>query len=488
MPFSPFCSNLREMTSRKKKAPAGPEELAAAVRSGNRKALARAITLIESTRSDDRPAAEALLDRLAPHTGRAVRVGVTGPPGVGKSTLIESLGNHLIDIGHRVAVLSVDPSSSLSGGSILGDKTRMTRLAAREEAFIRPSPAGASLGGVARRTREALMLCEAADYDVIIVETVGVGQSETAVAEMTDVFVLMLLPGGGDELQGVKKGIFELVDLVLVNKDDGDLKAAAARSAAAARAALALTRPRAPGWKVPVLSCSALEGTGVAGAWESLLKCRRYLDESGQLQGRRAEQARAWMWAEAAESLLSSLRDHPAVQSSVTGLEKVVSAGELAPPSAARRLLAAFLPAEGEWEAGAKDGSIGRLNHVAVAVPDLGSAVSLYRKLLGASVSEPQELREHGVRAAFVDLSNTKVELLEPLGDDSPLAAFLHKNPGGGVHHVCYEVRDIAAAAHRLQEGGARVLGPPRRGAHGKPILFLHPKDFCGTLIELEEI
>jgi LAO/AO transport system kinase len=474
------------MMSRKKKTPSGPEDLAAAGRSGDRKSLARAITLIESTRPDDRPAAEALLDRLAPHTGRAVRVGLTGPPGVGKSTLIESLGNHLIDIGHRVAVLSVDPSSSLSGGSILGDKTRMTRLAVREEAFIRPSPSGASLGGVARRTREALLLCEAADYDVIIVETVGVGQSETAVAEMTDVFVLMLLPGGGDELQGVKKGIFELVDLVLVNKDDGDLKAAAARSAAAARAALTLTRPRAPGWEVPVLSCSALEGVGVTGTWESLLKCREYLDESGQLQARRAEQARAWMWAEAAESLLSSLRDHPAVRSSVPDLERVVSAGELAPPSAARRLLAAFLPAEAG--AGGEDGSIGRLNHVAIAVPDLDSAVPLYRDLLGAGVSEPQELRSHGVRAAFVSLPNTKVELLEPLDDDSPLAGFLRKNPAGGVHHVCYEVRDLQTAASRMKEGGARLLGPPRKGAHGKPVLFLHPKDFCGTLIELEEI
>jgi LAO/AO transport system kinase len=240
-----------------------PEALAAAVVSGDRKGLARAITLIESARPDHRPAAESLLDRLAPDTGRAVRIGITGAPGVGKSTLIESLGNHLIDIGHSVAVLSVDPSSSLSGGSILGDKTRMTKLAARDEAFIRPSPSGSTLGGVARRTREALLVCEAAGYDVVIVETVGVGQSETAVAEMTDVFVLMLLPGGGDELQGVKKGIFELVDLVLVNKDDGDLRAAAARSVAAARSALTLTRPRAPGWTVPVLSCSALEGSGI---------------------------------------------------------------------------------------------------------------------------------------------------------------------------------------------------------------------------------
>jgi len=470
---------------RKERVPPLPDDLAAAVRSGGRKSLARAITLIESTRADHRPAAEALLDQLAPDTGRAVRVGITGPPGVGKSTLIESLGNRLIDIGHRVAVLSVDPSSSLSGGSILGDKTRMTKLAGRDEAFIRPSPSGSSLGGVARRTREALLVCEAAGYDIVIVETVGVGQSETAVAEMTDVFVLMLLPGGGDELQGVKKGIFELVDLVLVNKDDGDLKAAAARSVTAARGALALTRPRAPGWRVPVLSCSALEGSGVTEAWTALLACREFLDESGQLQSRRAEQARAWMWAEAAESLLSALRNHPAVQSNVPGLEAVVSAGQITPPRAARRLLEVFLPA-GKG-VGPEADSIGRLNHVAVAVPDLGTAVPLYRDLLGAEVSEPLDLPEHGVRAAFVTLPNSRVELLEPLGKASPLSEYLVKNPGGGIHHVCYEVRDLRAAADRLKKGGARLLGPPRKGAHGNPVLFLHPKDFCGTLIELEE-
>jgi LAO/AO transport system kinase len=463
-----------------------PEALAAAVVSGDRKGLARAITLIESARPDHRPAAESLLDRLAPDTGRAVRIGITGAPGVGKSTLIESLGNHLIDIGHSVAVLSVDPSSSLSGGSILGDKTRMTKLAARDEAFIRPSPSGSTLGGVARRTREALLVCEAAGYDVVIVETVGVGQSETAVAEMTDVFVLMLLPGGGDELQGVKKGIFELVDLVLVNKDDGDLRAAAARSVAAARSALTLTRPRAPGWTVPVLSCSALEGSGIVAAWAALLRCREFLDESRQLQSRRAEQARAWMWAEAAETLLSTLRDHPAVRSSVPGLEAVVSAGEITPPSAARRLLEVFLPPR--KETGPGGGSIGRLNHIAVAVPDLATAAALYRDLLGADVSEPVDLPEHGVRVAFVNLPNTRVELLEPLGEDSPIDSFLSRNSSGGIHHVCYEVEDLGAAAERLKKTGARLLGRPRTGAHGKPVVFLHPKDFCGTLIELEEI
>jgi LAO/AO transport system kinase len=461
------------------------EALAAAVISGDRKGLARAITLIESVRPDHRRAAETLLDRLAPHTGRALRLGITGAPGVGKSTLIETLGNHLIDVGHRLAVLSVDPSSSLSGGSILGDKTRMTKLAARDEAFIRPSPSGSSLGGVARRTREALLVCEAAGYDIVIVETVGVGQSETAVAEMTDIFVLMLLPGSGDELQGVKRGIFELVDLVLVNKDDGDLRTAAARSATAARSALTLTRPRAPGWTVPVLSCSALENSGVSEAWAALLRCRDFLDESRQFQSRRAEQARAWMWAEAAETLLSSLKDHPSVQASAPGLEAVVSAGEITPPSAARRLLDLFLPrADG---ADADPSSIGRLNHVAIAVPDLAAAVALYRDLLGAAVAPPTPLPDHGVTVALVKLHNTTIELMEPLDGNSPIAGFLGRNPSGGIHHVCYEVKSLKAAADRLKKAGARTLGEPRPGVHGKPVLFLHPKDFTGTLVELEE-
>ncbi|MCP4041106.1 MAG: methylmalonyl Co-A mutase-associated GTPase MeaB, partial [Gammaproteobacteria bacterium] len=236
------------------------EVLAEDVRAGKRRALARAITLTESTRSDHRAASAKLLEILTPHTGDSVRIGISGVPGAGKSTFIESLGNLIIDAGHRVAVLTVDPSSVLSGGSILGDKTRMELLSRREEAYIRPSPAGRTLGGVTRNTREALLLCEAAGFDVILVETVGVGQSETAVAEMTDMFLLLLLPGGGDELQGIKRGIVELADLVLINKADGELAVAAERSALEYRSALRLLHPHSKNWNGRVETCSALNG------------------------------------------------------------------------------------------------------------------------------------------------------------------------------------------------------------------------------------
>lgn len=238
-------------------------ELAGLVRGGDRRALARAITLVESTRGDHRERATELVDAVLPGTGGAVRVGITGTPGAGKSTFVEELGTRLTKAGHRVAVLAIDPSSRRSGGSILGDKTRMERLARDPQAFIRPSPSGGTLGGVARRTREALLLCEAAGFDVVFVETVGVGQSEVAVADMVDEFVLLVAPGGGDELQGIKRGIMELADVVVVNKADGDLAPAAGRQVADYHHALHLLRPKHEGWVVPVLAASALEGTGV---------------------------------------------------------------------------------------------------------------------------------------------------------------------------------------------------------------------------------
>lgn len=462
------------------------EDLAAALRSGDRKALARAITLIESTRADHRADANVLLEHLAPYTGGAMRIGISGAPGVGKSTLIEALGNHLLDAGRRVSVLSVDPSSALSGGSILGDKTRMETLSRRREAFIRPTPAGTTLGGVARRTRETLLACEAAGYDVVIVETVGVGQSETAVAGMTDIFVLLLQPGGGDELQGIKRGIVELADIVVVNKADGDLEGAAGEAVSAVRSALSLGRPRSKGWAVEVLPCSARTGRGIDTLWNTILRFRETLNGAGEFTARRADQARAWMWAETAESLLTALRDHPGVRASLSELESVVTAGELAPPAAARQLLDIFLAGEGPP---AEPSAIGRLSHVAVAVKDLGAAAALYRDALGARTTAPMPLPEHGVEVVFVDLPNTRVELLSPLGEGSPVAGFLSKNPGGGIHHLCYQVGDLEAAVKRLREAGARVIGEgsPKRGAHGKPVIFLHPGDFCGTLIELEE-
>jgi len=317
-------------------------ELAQRVLAGDRRALARAITLVESTRSDHRREATALLDEVLPRTGGSVRVGISGTPGAGKSTFIEALGLHLVDRAHRVAVLAVDPSSGRSGGSILGDKTRMGELTRRDEAFVRPSPTGGTLGGVARRTREALLLCEAAEFDVVVVETVGVGQSEAAVASMVDVFVLVLAPGAGDELQGIKRGVIELADIVAVNKADGDLAATAKAVAADYASALRLVRPRTPGWEPRVLLVSALEGRGVDELWRVLEEFRTSMDESGALERRRAEQAREWMWAEVSESLLESLRHDDRVAALAEQLEGEVAAGSVSPSAAAQQMLRAF--------------------------------------------------------------------------------------------------------------------------------------------------
>jgi LAO/AO transport system kinase len=320
-----------------------PSNLARAILAGERRALARAITLIESTRPDHRRTAEALLEHLLPHTGNSVRIGISGVPGVGKSTFIETFGTHVIAAGHRVAVLAVDPSSPRSGGSILGDKTRMEDLARDERAFIRPSPSGGTLGGVARRTREALLACEAAGFDVIIVETVGVGQSETAVADMVDMFLLLLVPGGGDELQGIKKGIVEIADAIIVNKADGDLAAAARRATQDYRNALHLLRPSNPQWSPPVLSCSALARTGIDAVWETVERFRQVTDGSGLLAARRAAQAKAWMWSEIGENLTERFRSHPRIAGLLAEMEGRVAGGGITPTQAAQTLLNAFL-------------------------------------------------------------------------------------------------------------------------------------------------
>ena len=322
--------------------------LADGVLARDRRALARAITLVESTRPDHRTQASALLQALMPSTGQSLRLGISGVPGVGKSTLIEALGNHVIAQGHRVAVLTVDPSSAISGGSILGDKTRMETLSRRAEAYIRPSPAGKTLGGVTRRSREALIVCEAAGYDVVIVETVGVGQSETRVADMTDMFMLLLLPGGGDELQGIKRGIMELADLILVNKADDELATLAERSAVQYRNALRLLHPRTKHWKVQVQTCSARDGAGVAGAWDTVLQHQAALVEAGEVAARRAGQARDWMWSEINDSLLAELQNDPAVRQKVPVLEAAVSEGKVPPVTAARQLLELFLSPNGK--------------------------------------------------------------------------------------------------------------------------------------------
>ena len=325
---------------------ANPEQdiaqLAKDVCAGDRRALARAITMIESTRDDHRRDAELLLEALLPHTGKAIRIGVSGVPGVGKSTFIESFGQHVIAAGHKVAVLAVDPSSQRTGGSILGDKTRMEQLSRAPDAFIRPSPTSGTLGGVARRTREVLLACEAAGFDVVLVETVGVGQSETAVADLVDVFVLLLLPAGGDELQGIKKGIVELADLVVVNKADGDLLDAAGRAAAEYASALRLLRSMSAEWVPEVLTCSSLEGRGIQDVWTRIGYFRAIVEGSGTLVRNRAEQARRWMWGEVDENLLAAFRRHPEVSSKLLELEEKVGNAELTPSAAAQMLLEAF--------------------------------------------------------------------------------------------------------------------------------------------------
>ena len=316
--------------------------LAEQIKAGDRRALAKGITLVESTRADHRQQATALLEALMPATGKSIRLGISGVPGVGKSTFIEAFGNHLIKLGHKVAVLAVDPTSAVTGGSILGDKTRMETLAFAENAFVRPSPAGKTLGGVTRRTRESLLLCEAAGFDVILVETVGVGQSETAVADMTDMFLLLLLPAGGDELQGIKRGIMELADLILVNKSDGDQANTAKQTKGDYAAALHFMKSRFDNWQPQVLACSSTQNKGIEEVWEQVNAFRTALDADGELQQQRAQQARSWMWAETAEALVSDLKSDAKVKALVPQLEQAVLDGLLPATVAAQRLIDTF--------------------------------------------------------------------------------------------------------------------------------------------------
>jgi len=314
-------------------------DLVQGVIAGQRRALAKAITLVESTRADHQQRAQAVLGALLPETGKSIRIGISGVPGVGKSTFIEALGMYLIGRGHKLAVLAVDPSSSVTGGSILGDKTRMELLSQRSEAFIRPSPSSGSLGGVAAKTREALLLCEAAGYDIIIVETVGVGQSETAVAGMTDCFVLLQLPNAGDDLQAIKKGIMELADLVVFNKADLD-PAAAQMAATQMRSALGMLRAASPAWKPPVLTLSAVKKEGIEAFWTTIEAYRETLTASGDFAARRKHQALAWMWQQIEEGLRTRFREHAGIKAALPELARAVEAGSVTPTAAAHRLLA----------------------------------------------------------------------------------------------------------------------------------------------------
>lgn len=315
-------------------------DLAASIRAGDRAALARGITLIESRRVDHQAQARDLVQALLPATGQAVRVGITGSPGVGKSTTIDALGMFLIGRGRKVAVLAVDPSSARTGGSILGDKTRMTRLSAEDDAFIRPSPSSGTLGGVAAKTREAMLLCEAAGFDVVLVETVGIGQSETAVCDMTDFFLALMLPGAGDELQGIKKGLVELADMIAVNKADGDNIKRAKIAAAEYKAALHILAPRSEHWQPPVVTYSALTGDGIETLWTRVLDHRRAMQASGDFAARRREQQVKWMWAMLEERLKARLRADPAVRAKVKQTEAAVADGRMTPAVAADAVMA----------------------------------------------------------------------------------------------------------------------------------------------------
>jgi LAO/AO transport system kinase len=324
--------------------PAPDQALYEGVCRRERRAIAKAITLLESTRADHRGRADALLNMLLPHTGQAMRLGISGVPGVGKSTFIEVLGLHLIAQGHRVAVLTIDPSSTVSGGSILGDKTRMEQLSVNDEAYIRPSPSSGTLGGVAEKTREAMLVCEAAGYDVVIVETVGVGQSEIAVASMTDMFVLMQLPNAGDDLQAIKKGVMELADLVVINKADLDPDAAM-RAQAQITSALRVfsfhgnPMHGADRWQPQVLQLSALQGTGVDAFWAAVQRFHELREANHQFAQRRKQQAMAWMWDIVHARLRSDFNHHPAVRSALPGMLGAVRAARITPSAAARTLL-----------------------------------------------------------------------------------------------------------------------------------------------------
>ena len=313
------------------------------LRAGNRQALARAITLVESTRHDHRETAEQLIATLLANTGRTVRLGISGPPGVGKSTFIESLGSYLVGNEHKIAVLAVDPSSTKGHGSVLGDKTRMPKLSQTENVFIRPSPSGGALGGVSRRTREAVLVCEAAGYDVIMVETVGVGQSETTVRDMVDMFILLAQPASGDELQGIKRGVVEIADLVVVNKADGELLSAARRTQSDYSNALQLFRSPTTDWSTPVLTCSALYDQGIREIWKTVEQYCVITEKNGSLSGRRRQQAIAWMWSEIRDTLNEKFRSAPIVAKRISDIERKVSNGHLAPTTAAKSLLSDFL-------------------------------------------------------------------------------------------------------------------------------------------------
>src|SRR5262245_24663071 len=330
------------MSSRRRAAIPDLADLARGIRGRERAVIARAITLVESRRSDHQKAARRLVQDLLPATGKAVRVGITGAPGVGKSTTIDALGTFLTDKSHKVAVLAVDPSSARSGGSILADKTRMARLGNDPNAFVRPSPSSGTLGGVAAKTRESMVICEAAGYDVVLVETIGTGQSETMVADMTDFFLVLMLPGAGDELQGLKKGVIEIADMIAINKADGDNIKRAKGAAAEYRAALHILSPRSPNWSPPVVTYSALTGNGIAELWASVLDHRERMSKSGELAAHRREQQVKWMWAMLEDRVFARLKTDSSLKAKLPRIEAAVADGRMSPAVAVDEIAAAL--------------------------------------------------------------------------------------------------------------------------------------------------
>lgn len=329
---------VREMS----RAALSPDDYAAGVLAHNRAMLGRTITLIESRNRRHQEIANAILLRILPHTGKAHRIGITGVPGVGKSTFIESFGCALIKQGKRVAVLAVDPSSPVSGGSILGDKTRMLNLSQLDGSFIRPSPSSGTLGGVTRTTRQTMAVCDAAGYDVILVETVGTGQSEVAVADMTDFFLVLMLPGAGDELQGIKKGVLEIADMIVVNKADGDNEIKARQAVVHYRNALHIMQPRSPNWMPPVVTCSAIKERGLDTIWEKLQEHKDKLTASGEFTEKRQKQRIKWMWSMLQDRLMSDLKAHPAVREMLPQIETDLVSGRLTATLAVEQILDAF--------------------------------------------------------------------------------------------------------------------------------------------------
>ena len=317
-------------------------DLARGIGAGERAVIARAITLIESRRNDHQKAALRLVQELLPSTGKAIRVGITGAPGVGKSTTIDALGTFLSGKDHKVAVLAVDPSSARSGGSILADKTRMPRLSGDANAFVRPSPSSGTLGGVAAKTRESMLICEAAGFDVVLVETIGTGQSETMVADMTDFFLVLMLPGAGDELQGLKKGVIEIADMLAINKADGDNINRAKAAAAEYRAALQILNPPSPNWSTPVVTYSALTGAGIAELWDTVLEHRERMIKAGELEARRREQQVKWMWAMLEERVFARLKSDPILKAKLPRIEAAVAAGRMSAALAVEEIAVAL--------------------------------------------------------------------------------------------------------------------------------------------------